>query len=218
MNLKIILILAMGLLAGCASKYIYPSDRIDDALIQKSEKLKSIVLALDRSEDNDYGHEGIPRPPSDLQSFYKEMSKLKIFKEVNFKNNMISLPDVILSHYRYSNPEFKGIHGESGGFLCNIYLSMLTLFIVPTYCDSDHHVTFRLTNGSNSNCIEEIEIERKAKSVFGWFAPIFRINPNWYASSTSNNLDTEYQKSYKAYAVSKVLEHTETFIKVSNCG
>ncbi len=213
---KLTTILILVLISGCAARYVYPPNSINDELIHGADKLKNIVLAIDDSEDIDYGWAGKPRQPSDLKSLYEEMVKRSIFKEVNFKNDLLLEPDVILSHYRYSNPESRGVHGEGGGFLCPLMLTAVTLFIIPNYCNTDFHVTFKLSNAINSNCSEEIEIERYEKSVLGWITPLFKLSPNWYPMD-STSAEIEYQKNYNEYAVSKILEHTENFIKMSKC-
>lgn len=216
MQLRLAFVLSILFINGCTATYVYPTSSIDDQLILKASGLNSIVLGLDETENTDYGGKGKPRPPGDLKSLYEEIAHRKIFKEINYIDNLKSKPDVILSQYRYNKTEFRGVHGEGGGVGCNIYLSALTLFIVPWYCSHDEDVIFKLSSARDQNCSVDVIIDRNAKNVMGWVAPLFRISPNWHAP-TAEPQDSELQKRYSEYAVSKIIENTQKFVEVSKC-
>ena len=135
---------------------------------------------------------------------------------MNFLGSLKLEPDLVLSDYRYLNSEFRGVHGESGGLLCPPWLPIVTLFIIPMYCNVDYHVTFVISNARNPSCSKKLIIKRNEKSIIGWVAPVYRISPNW-VSVNSQTADYDYQKNYGEYAVAQVMNQAQDFTEVVNC-
>jgi len=216
MRVYILLVITSFCLTACGGMYVYPSSSINEKHLRDSEDLKNIVLGLKHTKGMNYGWGRKPSAPSDMDSLILALNEHKIFKEVGYFHDLKNNPDVILDQYRDTKPEFRGMHGEAGGGLCNIYLSILTLFIVPMYCDVDEEVKFTLTNPNNKECNTEVNFHRSVSEITGWVAPLFYATPNWYSKSTDERNDV-YSIRYKEYAVSKIVENRRSFVEIAKC-
>ncbi len=205
------LLIAMTILfsTGCATHYIYP----EVELTQPPVGFNNIVVGAEKSGNIDYGWGGEPTPPTDLQSLVTALNANKVFKATSFIKDLPDSPNIIISHYKDSSVEFRGLHGEKGGFFCNIYLSIMTLFVVPWYCSSEEVVEFRVTN-TLSEKSELVTFNRYQKHMLGWFSFLTLLNPSWSTDQLEAN--REYERNYLNFAINQVINSSDTIIRIAN--
>lgn len=196
------------IMTSCATKYTYRDIKAAD----KVYELSSLVVAVENTANMDYGWGSPPRPPSDLASLVSALQTRGIFKEINYIGKTSREPDLIISRYRDTSAEFRGLHGEKGGFFCNPFLSTLTLFIIPLYCDSEEVVEFYIstTNGAKT---AKVSFKRSNATMIGLFSGVMLLNPNW-ETDDFKSVSVKHSKKYNNYAVNKIIENKDIFINL----
>lgn len=132
----------------------------------------------------------LTEPPQDSR-FEKMIDKLqatRIFKEVDYANQIKNKPDLILTLIdKKETPDF--LHACSMGFEGGI-VTVATLGLIPQLCHQQQTYHFNIASPENNKSIEmNIPIERK--SIFGWLGLLYNISPHWtwrYSEDKEQNL------------------------------
>lgn len=201
-------------LQGCVSMYVYPEGDVDANAVSRS-RLSSIVVGIEPNPaDFDYGMPGPPQDPYDLGTLIEALAEHHVFKEVGYLTDLKGTPNLVLGSYRHARP-VQSLHGEDGGPLCIGYygpISLLTLTILPVYCDFTEDVTFVATRPDGQS-LGTLGFTRYAKSLLGVWAPVAVVlNPDWHMSGlrpdsdSSKEADAVLRRRYKAHIVKAVLE------------
>jgi hypothetical protein len=117
-----------------------------------------------------------------------KLQATKIFKEVDYANQIKNKPDLILTLVdKKETPDF--LHACSMGFEGGM-MTVLTLGLVPQICHQQQIYHFRISSPQNNKSIE-MNIPIETKSVFGWLGLFYNISPHWtwrYPEDKEQNL------------------------------
>jgi hypothetical protein len=168
--------MALSVLSGCAANKLTSPLLTEISNAENRIDLRNISL--------------LTEPPQDTR-FEKMIDKLqaaKIFKEVDYANQIKNKPDLILTLIdKKETPDF--FHACSMGFEGGI-VTVATLGLIPQICHQQQTYYFKISSPGNNKSIEmNIPIERK--SIFGWLGLLYNISPHWtwrYPEDKEQNL------------------------------
>jgi hypothetical protein len=209
---RVTLIAATIFIQGCVSTYVYPDVGTSIPAEQEARgALSRLVLGVERNLPGfDYGWAGEPQAPFDVQTLIEALKEYHVFRQVGYVDQLKAKPDLTLMSYRHAKPDFRGLHGEAGGPLCNFFLMILTLTVMPANCSSEEEVSFIISNDTKQSALKFIRYE---KEIWGVWAPVVAaVNANW--RSVGTRVDSEKSrtatailtKRYKKFLVARFRE------------
>ena len=175
-KLFIVSIIALSVLSGCMANKLTSPLLTEMSNAENRIDLRNISL--------------LTEPPQDTR-FEKRIDKLqaaKIFKEVDYANQIKNKPDLILTLIdKKETPDF--LHACSMGFEGGM-ITVLTLGLVPQICYQQQIYHFKISSPRNNKSIE-MNVPLETKSVFGWLGLFYNISPHWtwrYPEDKEQNL------------------------------